>query len=104
MSVVGVVVEQESGRPLSGLRVRAYDQDLVFDDALGETRTDAAGRFEIVFTEAQFRDFTETAPDLYIRIYDATGTKLLHTTERAVRHNAGVREHFDVRIAQSALA
>lgn len=103
MSVLGIVVEEESRRPLQGLRVRAFDKDLIRDDDLGEALTDAAGRFEIRFTEAQFRDFTETAPDLYLRIYDSTG-RLLHSTENAVRRNAGVRESFEVVIPRAKLA
>lgn len=103
MSVLGIVVEAESRRPLPGLRVRAFDKDLFRDDDLGEALTDAAGRFEIRFTEAQFRDFTETAPDLYLRIYDSTG-RLLHSTENAVRRNAGVRESFEVAIPRAKLA
>ena len=103
MSVVGIVVEEESRRPLAGLRVRAYDKDLIRDDDLGDALTDVEGRFEIRFTEAQFRDFAETAPDLYLRIFDAGG-RLLHSTEKAVRRNAGAREFFEVAIARSTLA
>jgi hypothetical protein len=102
MSVLGIVVEEESGRPMPGLRVRAFDKDLLCDDDLGDAITDAAGRFEIRFTEAHFRDFTETAPDLYIRIYDSQG-RLLHSTENEVRRNAGVREVFEVAIPRAKL-
>ena len=103
MSVAGTVVEQESGKPIQGLRVRAFDKDLIFDDKLGDTLTDAQGKFEIRFTEAQFRDFGETSPDIYIRIYDASGKKLLHTTEKAVRRDALVREYFEVKIPRAKL-
>ena len=103
MSVAGTIVEQESGKPLQGLRVRAFDKDLIFDDKLGDTLTDAQGKFEIRFTEAQYRDFGETSPDLYIRVYDATGKKLLYTTEKAVRRDALVREYFDVKIPRAKL-
>lgn len=103
MSVVGIVIEQESRKPLPGLRIRAYDKDLVRDDDLGDALTDAEGRFEIRFTEAQFRDFGETAPDLYIRVY-TSGGKLVHSTERAVRKNAGTREVFEVVIPKAMLA
>jgi len=99
MSVAGIVVDDASGAPLAGLRVRAFDKDMIFDDVLGDAATDAAGRFEIRFSESQFRDFNETAPDVYIRVYDASEKVLLYTSEKAVRMNAGVREWFDVRIA-----
>ena len=39
MRVVGTVLEEESGRPLEGLVVRAYDKDILFDDRLGSVST-----------------------------------------------------------------
>jgi hypothetical protein len=104
MRLYGSVVEEESGKPLAGLLVRAYDQDLVFDDHLGDTHTDAAGRFELAFSELQFRDLHETLPDLYLRIFDPSGERLLHSTERAVRKNAQVVERFEIRIPRAQLA
>lgn len=104
MHVLGTVVEEESGKPLAGLRVRAYDKDWVFDDDLGETRTDAEGRFEISYTDVQFRDLEETQPDLYVRVYDADGKRLLYSSEKAVRRSALVFEHFDIRIPREKLA
>jgi hypothetical protein len=104
MRVLGTVVEQESGKPLSGLRVRAYDKDLLIDDKLGlDAVTDSAGKFEISYTEAHFRDLNETEPDIYIRVYDASGKKLLYTTEKAVRWNSKATETFDVKIAKAKL-
>ncbi|MFO0688015.1 MAG: hypothetical protein U0900_04865 [Myxococcota bacterium] len=103
MIVSGTVVEAESGRPLEGLRVRAFDKDLLFDDDLGQAATDASGRFEIRFTESQFRDWNETAPDLYLRIFDASGERLLHSTEQTPRTGALVHERFEVRIPGAAL-
>ena len=38
MRVVGTVVEQESGRPLEGLVVRAYDKVLIPEMNLGQLR------------------------------------------------------------------
>ncbi|MBY0400948.1 hypothetical protein K2X89_11675 [Myxococcota bacterium] len=103
MQVSGTVVDEETGRPLPGLRVRAFDKDLVFDDELGEAVTDASGRFVVRFTEAQYRDWTETAPDLYIRVFDASGERVLYSSEQAPRMNGAVHEVFDVRIAAAQL-
>ena len=62
--IFGVVREAESSRPLEGLLVRAFDRDLLFDDALGSTLTGANGRFEIQFTELRFKELFEGRPDL----------------------------------------
>lgn len=103
MRVKGTIVEEESGQPLAGLRVRAYDKDLVFDDDLGEATTDEAGRFEIDYMEAQYRDLNETQPDLYLRVYNADGSVLLHSTEKKVRRSAQVTERYEIRIPREKL-
>ena len=102
MRVLGTVVD-DSDRPLEGLLVRAYDKDLFKDDYLGDTHTDAAGRFEIAYSEVQFRDLHETLPDVYLRVFDASGERLLHSTEDAVRRNALVVERFEIRIPRERL-
>lgn len=98
--VHGQVVEDESGRPLASMLVRAFDKDVAFDDFLGEARTSDAGRFEVVFTDEQFKDFFESRPDLYLQVFDPSGSRLLYTTEREVRFNAGREEFFEVRISR----
>lgn len=102
--VYGAVVEEESGKPLSGLLVRAYDKDLIRDDHLGDARTDVDGAFALTFTEIQFKDFNETLPDLYVRVYDATGKHVLYTTEKTPRSNTFLNERFDIRIPRAKLA
>jgi hypothetical protein len=104
MRVVGTVVEQESGRPLEGLVVRAYDKDILFDDKLGSVQTNASGQFEISYTETQFRDFNETQPDLYVKVFDASGKKLLHSTKSQVRRGAEVLERYEIQIPRAKLA
>ena len=104
MRLIGSAVEEESGRPLAGLRVRAFDKDVLFDDPIGDTVTNAQGQFEISYTEANFRDFHETLPDVYIRVFDERGEKLLYSTERAVRKSAELVERFEVRIPRARLA
>ena len=102
MRVVGTVVEEESGRPLQGLIVRAYDKDLLFDDKLGSVPTNAQGEFEISYTETQFRDFNETQPDLYLRVFDASGKKELHSTKKQTRQ-AHVFERYEIKIPRAKL-
>jgi hypothetical protein len=96
--VSGVVREQGAGRPLLGLVVRAYDADVIADDFLGETRTDADGHFDLVFTQVDFRDVVETHPDLYLVVLDARAEQVLHSTRADVRKNAGVEERYVIEI------
>ena len=101
--VYGTVEEAETGRPLPHLVVRAFDRDLIADDRVGFTATDAEGRFEIRFGREAFRDLGETHPDLYLRIYEPTGIRQIHQTTDAIRWNASAREHYRIRIPARAL-
>ena len=94
--VKGTIEESETGRPLAGLIVRAFDKDLLFDDELGVSISNEMGRFLIKFTEDAFREFAETSPDLYFRVYDSTGESLLHKTP--VHRNIGSDENFRILI------
>jgi hypothetical protein len=102
-AIVGVLRESESGRVLSDHLVRAFDKDLIFDDYLGEGLSDAAGRFEILFTDEQFANLFEQQPDVYLRIYDPSGTRELDSTEESVRWNAGAVESFEIEIPAERL-
>lgn len=105
MRVVGTIVEEESGQPLAGLRVQALDKDILFDDKLGVAITDASGSFRIDYSQLNFSSFlgTETVPELYIRVYDASGKKLLYTTKNAIRREPLVEERYDIRIPRAEL-
>ncbi len=83
--VCGKVIDCETKVPLSGLKVSAFDYDLIQDDPLGFTFTDANGKFKLYYSEA---DFSKTifswlniewpaGPDLYFKIETATGDVLL---------------------------
>ena len=101
--VLGMVTEEGSGRPLEALLVKAFDKDLLFDDFLGECHTDANGRFEIQYTELDFRDVFEQRPDLYLRIFDPSGRRELYSTIQNVRRNARSEEHFEIAIPAAKL-
>lgn len=93
-SVSGIVVERESGRALPGLIVRTFDRDLCFDDALGFALTGADGGFSIPFDASRFSDVREARPDVFLRIYDSRGERLLHETD--VRENAALHERMRI--------
>jgi len=102
--IFGVVREAETGRPLANLVVRAFDRDLLFDDKLGYTNTDDDGCFEIRFGMARFRDLFESKPDIYLRIFDQDGIRLIHETTDAIRWNASKNEQYQIQIPARALA
>lgn len=99
----GCVRERETGRPLPDLIVRAFDRDWVADDKVGVGSSNQDGEFEIRFGLEDFQDFIEKRPDLYLRVYDHEGIRLLHDTTDAVRFNASHNERFDVLIPARSL-
>jgi hypothetical protein len=106
MRVIGKIVEAESGKPLAGLQVRAFDKDLLFDDKLGTAVTNAAGEFRIDYSALDFSLFgdLETAPELYVRVFDSARKKLLYSTEKTIRRDPQVEERFDIEIPKAKLA
>lgn len=101
--IKGNIREKESGIPLPGLFIKAYDKDLLFDDLMGSTRSDSNGKFEIISELRDFRDFLDVKPDIYLRILDPYGEKEIFSTKEGVRWKAGRVEEFDVRIPRKLL-
>ncbi len=98
--ICGRVINCETKIPLPGLKVKAFDVDLIQDDFLGEAYTDVNGYFKIYYTEA---DFSKTifswlnvewpaGPDLYFQVESSSGTILMkedrQTGHRRDRANA----------------
>ena len=52
--VDGVITDEASGKPIPGLRVRAYDKDFFREQLLGDGHTDDTGRYEIRFDRDDF--------------------------------------------------
>lgn len=53
-----------------GLKVKAYDRDIGYDDLLGETHTDSLGKFVIHgFNKDTYDNAFEGDPDVYLYIY-----------------------------------
>ena len=100
--ICGKVTDCQTGQAAGGVRVFAFDVDLIQDDPLGSAYTDANGDFRIYYSTA---DFSKTifswlnvewpaGPDLFFRVESASGQVLLneprskgHSHERSNAHN-----------------
>jgi hypothetical protein len=99
-SVSGTVVD-ETGRPLPGLRVCAFDRDLRQEEPLGQDMTDGQGRFQISYTAAQFRRVEKAIADLRVRVLSADGKSELATS--ATVFNAPAQAQVDLTIGADKL-
>ncbi len=94
-------VSYDDKQPGAGLTVSLYDKDLLFDDQLGTTQTDADGNFRIIYRTEAFRDLLEEKPDLYLKVLDASG-KVLYGSRKSVRSEAGRVEEFKITLKRQA--
>jgi carotenoid cleavage dioxygenase len=99
--VSGSIRDKETGRPLPGLIVSAFDKDLLKDDFLGSAETDEAGRFEIRFMDVDFKDLLESRPDLFLRVFLPGAANPVLDTSYEIRRNANDEEVYEIEIPGS---
>ncbi len=88
----------DHGKGVGGLIVNVFDKDLIFDDQLGQTETDASGAYGLTYRTSDFRDLIERKPDIYLKVTDQKG-KTLYSTKDAIRYEAGRVEVINIEIA-----
>lgn len=87
-------IQNEHDEGIFGLRVVAYDNDLLFDDRLGASVTAEDGSFRLHYAEADFRDLFEAKPDVYIEVFDCNGKKV-YSSAKATEWQAGAEVQID---------
>jgi hypothetical protein len=84
--IIGRVIDRVSRNGIAGVRVEAWDKDLVFNDLVGSTVTDAQGAFQIEFNESYFKElFFDRQPDLFFKVFQ--DGRLIRSTEDSVLWN-----------------
>lgn len=80
------LINAQTQKGISGLRVEAWDKDAKVDDLLGQAISNELGLVQISFTEATYSDNNrDVAPDIYFKIY--RGKILIKNTEKSVFMN-----------------
>jgi hypothetical protein len=71
-------VRDEFGELMNGVVVRAFDRDLRHEEALGQATTQN-GKYEIHYSEAQFRRSEKDSADLVLTVTNGTGAQLFRS-------------------------
>jgi hypothetical protein len=84
--ITGHVIDSKTQQGVKGLRVEAWDKDLIISDLVGGTTTGEGGIFRIQFDASYFRElFLDQRPDLYFKVF--RGDKLIKSTKDSVLWN-----------------
>jgi hypothetical protein len=90
--ITGQVISQQTRQGIHGLKVEAWDKDLIFDDMVGSAVTDEQGAFEITFNESYFRElFLDRRPDLFFKVI-RDGTLVKSTRDSVLWNLEGEQE------------
>jgi hypothetical protein len=95
----GQILHPETGKPVPGLVVDVVDKDITRHDLLGVDVTNTQGRFEIVFTEKDFKESGEGLPEILIRA-GINREKMILVTPKPVALKPGTRDPIEITLPQ----
>ena len=94
--ISGHIIDSKTKHGIKGLRVEAWDKDLLISDLVGGTTTGDGGIFRIQFDKSYFRElFFDRRPDLFFKIF--CGDKLIKDTKDSVLWNVD-REDIEITV------
>ncbi|OQP60444.1 hypothetical protein A3860_33515 [Niastella vici] len=100
-SVEGVVKQKQTGVPVTGIKVEAWDKDVDVCDQLGVAVTNEEGSFYIQYDASRFSDTgKEDLPDVFFRLY--AGNEMIYSTESSPLNDVKRKKGIVIEIDQTA--
>jgi len=91
--VAGKVTQDDE--PVLGVTVRAFDVDLQSTQDLGESQTDAEGRYRITYPATAFQRTERASADVLVQVFDEAGVRI---GQSSIEYNVGSKATVDVSI------
>ena len=91
-----------TGEPAREVPVSVLDKGFLCDDRLGMVFTDKKGFYDISYSRADFPEFFEARPEMYI-IVKAFDGSIFYRSEESVLLEAGKFVSIDLEIPKSAI-
>ena len=103
--ISGKVREKESGLPVVGIHVRAYDKDLIYDDLLGSSVTDQEGSFQMRYEDKDYQEIFEgDSPEIYLNLLAGPRNLIAkYTIEELKPEKTAKGQHVDLVIDREKL-
>lgn len=80
--IYGHVVDHATHQGMPGVRVEAWDHDMVYDDLLESAVTDDCGVFRLEIAKSAFESmYIDKQPHLFFKVFQ--GDKLVESTEHS---------------------
>jgi hypothetical protein len=84
--ILGRIIDRTTRNGVAGLRVEAWEKDLVGNGLVGSAVTDEQGAFHIEFDASYFQEvFRDRRPDLFFKVFE--DESLIQSTEDSVLWN-----------------
>jgi hypothetical protein len=78
--IFGRIINRKTQQAVEGLRIDAWDKNMIQKEPLGSVITDRHGAYQLIFSKSYLQDrLGDRQPDLFFRIFQ--NDRLIHNTE-----------------------
>jgi 5-hydroxyisourate hydrolase-like protein (transthyretin family) len=91
------MVKYDDNTPAAKVVVSLYDNDLIFDEALGAVETDDNGEFIAEYSEEKMEELFSKKPELFVSVSDQNG-KQLYRSRNVIKFAKKDIEYLNIKV------